>query len=160
LRINNITPIKMKQILSLSGLFVFMLVANSCKDNNETVKPTEKDKILINYPWRMSTVTDLSGNVIATNKLNDQTQAIGKYMDIQFLQNNVTKALDRSSSQVINGGTWYLKDESKTLDINVVGFVGQFGVEELTNSKLRLKSKMPVSGVEQETIMVFDPVVK
>jgi hypothetical protein len=150
----------MKQLTSFAFAFVVILLAVSCKDTTETTKPTEKDKILVNYPWRMSNVTDLSGASIPTNQLNTQTQAIGKYMDIQFLQNNVTKALDRGSSQVINGGTWYLKDESKTLDIDIVGFAGKFVVEELTNSKLRLRSKMPVNGVEVETIMVFDPVIK
>jgi hypothetical protein len=146
--------------LSAALLAVFFLFSCKGKDTDETVKPTDKDKILVNYPWRMSAVTDLSGNAIPVNQLNEQTKAIGSYMDIQFLQNNVTKALDRKSAQVINGGTWYLKDASKTLDINVIGFAGQFGVEELTNSKLRLKSTMPVSGVDQETIMVFDPVIK
>ena len=157
---NITTKFKMKQLLNVSSLLVFVLLFISCKDKNETPKPTEKDKILVNYPWRMSAVTDLSGNTIPTNKLNTQTQQIGKDMDIQFLANNVTKALDRGSSQVVNGGTWYLKDDSKTLDINIVGFAGQFGVEELTNSKMRLKSKMPISGVEQETLMVFEPVIK
>lgn len=150
----------MRQLFNLSSLLVLVLLSVSCKDKNETPMATEKDKILINYPWRMSAVTDVSGTVIPANKLNGQTQSIGKDMDIQFLKNNVTKALDRGSSQVINGGTWYLIDEAKTLDINIIGFAGQFGVVELTNSKLRLKSKMPVSGVEQETIMVFEPVIK
>jgi hypothetical protein len=130
------------------------------KDNNENPPLTEKDKILINYPWRMSTVTDLSNKDIPLNQLNAQTQAIKEVMDIQFLQNNVTKAIDQGSKQVINGGTWYLINENSVLDIKISGFSGEFGVEELTNSKLRLKSKMPVNGVEQETIMVFEPVIK
>jgi hypothetical protein len=152
----------MNRIFNLCAVVVALFFMISCggKDTEETPKPTEKDKILINYPWRMSSVTDLSGVTIATNKLNTQTQSIGKDMDIQFLANNVTKAFDRGSSQVLNGGTWYLKEESKILDINIAGFAGQFGVEELSNSKMRLKSKMPVSGVEQETIMVFEPVIK
>ncbi|NIJ54943.1 hypothetical protein [Dyadobacter arcticus] len=152
----------MKRLLLFTPLF-FAIVLSGCdkdKDKNETPTLTEKDKILINYPWRMSTVTDLAGKDIPLNQLNMQTQAIKEVMDIQFLQNNVTKAIDQNSKQVINGGTWYLTNENKTLDIKISGFSGEFGVEELTNSKLRLKSKMPVSGVEQETIMVFAPVIK
>jgi hypothetical protein len=152
----------MKRLLLLFPLF-FLLLLSGCdknKDNNETPALTEKDKILINYPWRMSSVTDLSGKDIPVNQLNTQTRAIKDVMDIQFLQNNVTKAIDQNSKQVINGGTWYLINGNATLDIKISGFSGEFGVEELTNSKMRLKSKMPVNGVEQETIMVFQPVIK
>lgn len=152
----------MRRSFRLLPLFAVLLSLAACKDkdNNVTPGPTEKDKILINYPWRMATVTDLSGADIPIKQLNTQTQSIKEVMDIQFLANNVTKAIDQKSSQVINGGTWYLMNESKTLDIKISGFSGEFGVEELSNSKLRLKSKMPVNGVEQETIMVFSPVIK
>ena len=152
----------MRRILLFVPLFL-VLFLTSCdkdKDNVENPQLTEKDKILINYPWRMATVTDLNGKDIPSQQLNLQTQAIKEVMDIQFLQNNVTKAIDQNSKQVINGGTWYLINDNKTLDIKISGFSGEFGVEELSNSKLRLKSKMPVSGVEQETIMVFQPVIK
>jgi hypothetical protein len=150
----------MTHLRKLMPFLLLVLLLVSCKDKTETPKAAEKGKILIDYPWRMSVVTDLNGVVISNNKLTVQTQAIGNDMDIQFLQNNVTKALDRNSSQVVNGGTWYLKDEAKTLDINIIGFAGQFTVVELTSNKMRLQSKMPVGGVEQETIMVFAPVVR
>ena len=151
----------MKKLLLLNCFFVvlFLSACDKDKDKNETPQPTEKDKILVNYPWRMSTVTDLTGKDIPMNQLNVQTQAIKSVMDIQFRQNNTTVAIDQRSKQVINGGTWYLIEENKILDIDISGFKGQFGVEELTNSKMRLKSTMPVSGKDQETIMVFEPVI-
>jgi len=152
----------MRRLLLFTPLLLTMFLLGCGKDNekNETPELTEKDKILINYPWRMATVTDLAGKDISFNQLNTQTRAIKEVMDIQFLQNNVTKAIDQGSKQVINGGTWYLINENKTLDIKISGFSGEFGIEELTNSKLRLKSLMPVNGVDQETIMVFEPVIK
>lgn len=107
----------------------------------------------------MLTVTDLSGKAIPESQLATDTKYILK-MDIQFQQNATVKALDQNSSQVLNGGTWYLINEEKALDIKIVGFSGEFGLEELTNSKMRLKSKMPINGVEQEAIMVFQPVIK
>ncbi|MHA4741449.1 hypothetical protein [Dyadobacter sp. MSC1_007] len=151
----------MKRLLLFAPVLFLTLSLLSCgdKDKEETPQPTAKDKILINYPWRMSTVTDLSGKDIPANQLNALTQGI-KSMDIQFQQNSVVKAIDQQSSQVINGGTWYLLDDSKTLDIKISGFSGVFGLEELSNSKMRLKSTMPVGGKDQETIMVFQPVVK
>jgi hypothetical protein len=152
----------MNRLTNLVAVFVILFTLVSCgsKDNNETPKPTEKSKILVNYPWRMSEVTDLNGKVIPLSLLNEQTKGIADYMDIQFLANNVTKALEQKNSQVINGGTWYLIDNDATLDIAVSGFSGKFGVVELTNSKLRLKSTMPVDKVDTETIMVFNPVIK
>lgn len=152
----------MRRLLLFTPLLLTIFLLACSKDNEKIETPdlTEKDKILINYPWRMSTVTDLAGKDISLNQLNTQTRAIKEIMDIQFLQNNVTKAIDQGSKQVINGGTWYLINDNKTLDIKISGFSGEFGVEELTNSKLRLKSIMPVNGVDQETIMVFEPVIK
>lgn len=81
-------------------------------------------------------------------------------MNIEFVAGNKVYARGIADPQVINGGTWYLIEDSKILDIDIVSFKGKFGVEELSNSKMRLKSTMPVSGVDQETIMVFEPVVK
>ncbi|MBO9616351.1 MAG: hypothetical protein J7619_26910 [Dyadobacter sp.] len=151
----------MKRLLLFVPVLFFSLLMISCggKDNNETPEPTAKSKILVNYPWRMSSVTDLSGKDIPKTQLSGDTKFILE-MDIQFQQNATVRALDQNSSQVINGGTWYLINEEKALDIKIVGFSGEFGLEELTNSKMRLKSKMPVNGVEQEAIMVFQPVIK
>ena len=151
----------MKRLLLFVPVLFFSLLVISCKDkdNEETPEPTAKSKILVNYPWRMSAVTDLSGKDISENQLGVDTKFI-KQMDIQFQQNATVKALDQNSSQVINGGTWYLINEEKALDIKIVGFSGEFGLEELTSSKMRLKSKMPINGVEQEAIMVFQPVIK
>ena len=81
-------------------------------------------------------------------------------MQIQFVTGNKVFARGVNDQQVINGGTWYLIEDNKIVDIDITGFKGQFGVEELTNSTMKLKSTMPVSGVDQETIMVFSPVIK
>jgi len=151
----------MKRLLLFVPVLFLSLLVISCddKDKNENPEPTAKNKILVNYPWRMSSVTDLSGKEISENQLNVDTKYI-KQMDIKFQENARVNALDQKSSQVINGGTWSLINEEKTLDIKIIGFSGEFGLEELANSKMRLKSKMPVNGVEQEAIMVFQPVIK
>jgi hypothetical protein len=150
----------MNRLINLVAVFAILFLLGSCgKDSDDPAKPTEKSKILVNYPWLMSSVTDLKGVTIPSNQLNLETRSISE-MEIQFLQNNVVKAKDKNSQQVSNGGTWTLKEDTNILDIKITGFSGTFGVEEISNSKLRLKSKMPVNGVEVETIMVFDPVIK
>jgi len=151
----------MKRLLLFVPVLFFSLLVISCKDkdNNETPEPTAKSKILVNYPWRMSSVRDLSGKSISDNQLDSETMGIKK-MDIQFQQNATVRAFDQGTSQVVNGGTWSLINDGKTLDIKIIGFSGEFGLEELTNTTMKLKSKMPIGGVEQEAIMVFQPVIK
>jgi hypothetical protein len=151
----------MKRIFTLIPVLVVLFLASSCKDKDKegTPQPTEKDKILVNYPWNLTGVTDLSGKAISANQLNETTRFLS-LMNFEFQTGNKVVARGTGDSQVINGGTWYLVDDARTLDIKVTGFSGLFGLQELTNSRMKLKSTMPVNGVDQETIMVFAPVIK
>ena len=160
-KFNHITLHNMKRIFKLIPLFTILFFIASCKDkdNNGTTLPTEKDKILVNYPWSLTAVTDLSGKTIASSQLNETTRLL-PLLNFEFQAGNKVFARGIGDSQVVNGGTWYLIQDGKVIDINVSGFKGEFGLEELSNTKMRLKSKMPVGGVEQETIMVFAPVIK
>jgi hypothetical protein len=151
----------MKRIFSLIPALVILFFVSSCgdKDNNGTAQPTEKDKILVNYPWALKEVTDMSGKAIPSGQW-DATAKLLPSMNFEFQSGNKVIARGVGDGQAVNGGTWYIIQEGKVLDINISGFKGEFGLQELTNSKMRLTRKMPVAGVEQETIMVFDPVIK
>ena len=81
-------------------------------------------------------------------------------IDIQFFDNNVTKAIDPYSKQVVNGGTWYLIDNNQVLDIEVSQFKGKFNIKELSRSKMTLANTVPVNGITQEAHLVFEPVIK
>lgn len=140
-------------------ILLISLISCGDKDKKGTPEPTTTDKILVNYPWKMTKVTNLDGQDIAKEKLDLQTRFIYE-MQIQFVTGNKVYARGINDQQVINGGTWYLAEDNKAIDIDISGFEGQFGLEELINSRMKLKSTMPVSGVEQETIMVFEPVIK
>jgi len=149
---------KLVNLYILAGFL--MLTAISCdKDKKVDPQETDKGKVLVNSPWRLTSVTDVSGKAIPQNQLNLQTQAIYLF-DIQFFDNNVTKALDRTSKQVINGGTWYLIEDDKVLDIEVSQFKGKFVIKELSRSKMSLGNTVPVNGVNQEAYLVFEPVVQ
>lgn len=153
----------MKRILAFIPVMVLMILISSCgsKDNNVTPEPalTGKDKILVNYPWKVISITDLSGKEIAKNKWDATAQALPN-MNFEFQTGNKVFARGIGDFQVVNGGTWYLTKENTVLDINITGFKGEFGVQELTNSKMKLTRKMPIDGTDQETVMVFEPVVK
>lgn len=145
--------------LYILGLLLMVFTVACDKDTKTDPQETDKGKVLITNPWRLVNVTDASGKSIPTNQLNFETQAIYLF-DIQFFDNNVTKALDRTSKQVVNGGTWYLIENNQILDIEVSQFKGKFPIKELSRSKLTLGNTVPVNGVNQEARLVFEPVVK
>ncbi len=148
----------MKLYINALLLVAVLFIAGCSKDNSGTPSLTEKDKILVQYPWKLVNVTDLNGKAIPTNQLNAQTQYI-PLLDIEFVVGNKVYAKD-AALQVQNGGTWYLKENNQFLEVDVVGFKGNFGVNELSNARMKLKSTMPIAGVDQETLMVFQPVIK
>ncbi len=137
--------------------FILVVLLAACKGNDTTtVTPATKTELLIGNNWKMNRITDLSGTQISDSKLAIQTIAIYG-MDIQFTNTNITRAYDRVSKQVLNSGTWKLIDNEQTVDINITGFVGQFGLSDLSKTKMSLKTKVPVSGVSQDAIMEFVP---
>jgi len=153
----------MKKVKSLLLAAAVLLIVSSC--DRKTADPEDpnnlatKEKVLITNPWRLVNVTDASGKAIPQNQLGLETLAI-YFFDIQFFDNNVTKALDRTSRQVVNGGTWYLLENKSVLDIEINQFKGQFGIKELTRAKLSLSNQIPVNGVSQQANLVFEPVVR
>lgn len=153
----------MKNVKSLLLAAAFLLFVTACDkettDPKDDDNPSTKDKVLITNPWRMVNVTDEAGKTIPKNQLGLETQVI-YLLDIQFFDNNVAKAIDPFSKQVVNGGTWYLKENEQILDIEVISFKGQFGIKELSRAKMTLNNQIPVNGVNQSANLVFEPVVK
>ncbi len=142
-------------------MFVVLLAASCDKDKPGPQEPenSTKSKILITNPWRLTDVTDPAGVKIPVNQLGGQTLIIYSF-DIQFFDNNITKALDQKSRQVVNGGTWYLKENDQVLDIEITQFKGNFGVKELSRNKMSLNTQVPVNGVDSPAVLVFSPVVQ
>lgn len=150
----------MTRLRNLLTLLFVALFAFSCQDKENPGPGTQvKSEILIRNAWRLVDVTDAGGRSIPQNQLSFETTAIYLF-DIQFFDNNVTKAIDRVSKQVVNGGTWYLIEEEQKLDIEVSQFKGKFGLKELTSSKMILNNTVPVSGVSTEANLVFEAVIQ
>jgi hypothetical protein len=148
----------MNRILSFIFPLVLVVVLAACNGKTTTPEPDNaKDKVLVSYPWRLIDVTDVNNKAIPQNQLALETQAIYLF-DIQFFDNNVTKAFDRVSRQVINGGTWYLRENDEVLDIEVSQFKGKFKVVGLNRTRMTLMNKIPVGGQQQDAYLVFEPV--
>jgi len=136
-------------------LLTLLLLAGlvSCRD---TSVEADREVLLVAMPWKLNRVTDAQGQAIPLSRLNVQTQALFG-MDFQFRENNITRATDRLTRQVLNGGTWFLRDNNTALDIEVSLFKGRFPLVDLNRSKLVLQNKMPINGVESDTNLEFVP---
>ncbi len=124
----------MKNILFLFvALFIF-----ACKKDETTV--TEPTKIISANFWKLDRFADTDGKTLSQNQLNSQAQALFG-LDYEFRDDNVTRAKDRVTKQILNAGTWYLLDANQTLDIDILGFKGKFKVVEISKSKLVLQAE-------------------
>lgn len=124
----------MKNILFIA----IMLFAFSCKkDETVTAEPT---KIISANFWKLDRFADLDGKTLTQNQLNSQAQALFG-LDYEFRDDNVTRAKDRITKQILNAGTWYLIESNQKLDIDILGFKGQFKVVELSKTKMVLQAE-------------------
>jgi hypothetical protein len=126
----------MKKILLVLTLVSFIL---ACKDKKE--EPVNASaKILTANFWKLDRFTDPSGKTLSQNEVGSQAQAIFSF-DFEFREDNVTRGRDRVSKQIVNAGSWYLKNDDKILDIQITGFGGEFKILQLSNTKLILQAE-------------------
>ena len=78
-------------------------------------------------------------------------------LNMQFRSDNTVRAIDRTSKQIINGGTWKLANDSKSMDIDVTGFKGNFPIVELSRTRLILRQRAPVDGKDTDINLEFAP---
>jgi hypothetical protein len=123
----------MKNILFIA----ILLFAFSCKKDETVVEPA---KIISANFWKLDRFADLDGKTLTQNQLNSQAQALFG-LDYEFRDDNITRAKDRITKQILNAGTWYLIENNQKLDIDILGFKGQFKVVELSKTKLVLQAE-------------------
>jgi hypothetical protein len=150
----------MKKI-TLVFIALLSLVIACKKDGNST--PSTPVELMTGNGWKVDRFATLDGTTITSNKLN-ATTALILTLDFAFLSPDskgvgVVRATDKISKQVVNAGTWAFIENNTKVDIKVVGFTGAFSVVELSKTKLVLRNKVPVSGVETDTNMEFSPVL-
>ena len=145
---------------SIILIFLIVFVLGCKKNDPDEDQTAQRASILVSKPWRLTSITDVSGKAIPENQLNQETKFIYE-VDIQFTADNKVKAIETSGSgQVVNGGTWYLVKENSALAIEVIVIKGEYDIVELTNAKMSLRMKVPVNGVDTDANMVFAPVIK
>ncbi len=139
-------------------LLFIVLVASlvSCKKEDETQTTATRSELLVANDWRLTRITDTGGSVIALNRLGVGALALN-FADIQFTDKNIARAIDRSTKQIINGGTWYLVQNNAALDVNVNGFTGIFPIIELTRTKLIIRQNTTVDGQKADVNLEFAP---
>jgi hypothetical protein len=90
--------------------------------------------------WKLDRFSDLDNKTLTQNQLNPQ--AIGMFsLDIEFRENNVTRARERITKQIVNTGTWFLVDNNKVMDIDAIGIKDKFEVILIEKNKLILRAK-------------------
>ena len=150
-----ITP-RFPQKQRLILFFLLFLCFVSCKKDEATQTIAARGELLVANDWRLARITNPAGNAIAVNRLGVSALAL-TFADIQFTDRNIARAIDRSTKQIINGGTWYLVQNNAALDINVTGFAGIFPVIDLTRTKLIIQQNTTVDGTKTDVYLEFAP---
>ena len=149
-------------MISLRFLLAFLLLTSlliGCKkDGGITPAPTNSSQteLLVANNWQTTRVSTPDGQTINPNRLNLTTQSLFS-LDMQFRANGTVRAIDRTSKQIINGGTWTLATDSKSIDVDVVDFKNNFPLVELSRAKLILRQRAPVDGKYADINLEFDP---
>ena len=131
------------KILSIFLLFTFILFG--CKSSDTPTAVQMPAEILSNNLWKIDRFANKSDNkTLTTADLGAQPFAL-LVLDFSFKSNNVVRAIDHSSGQIQNSGTWYLKNNDTTMDFDVTFFKGTYDVVQLTKAKMIIRIQQPSS---------------
>lgn len=123
----------MKNILIIS----ILLFTFSCKKATVTPEPA---KIITANFWKLDRYTDANSKALNVNELN--SQALGIFdLEFEFIADNRVRGRDTKSKQILNAGTWYLVDNDKAMNIDIIGFAGNFKVVSLSKTKMILQAE-------------------
>lgn len=132
----------------------------SCKNDDGTdpnPTATSQTELLVSTNWRTVRVSATDGQEINKSRLNLSTQVLYD-LNMQFRNNGTVRALDpKQSNSVVNQGTWVLATDSKSIDVDVQGFKGNFPIVQLTKNKLILRQRAPVDGKDADINLEFEP---
>ncbi|MCY7359456.1 MAG: hypothetical protein LH609_18775 [Rudanella sp.] len=143
-------------------LFLVIGLSVQCKRNvapdpSAPVTAATQTELLVANIWKIDRVTDTAGKSIGTSQLGIETAALF-FLDMQFTNSNIVRAIDRTTRQIRNAGDWMLVNENKAIDVKVTGFKGVFKLVDLTRNSLILQQdQVQVNGIKQAANLVFVP---
>lgn len=143
--------------------FIFILLAGiflvSCKDPEIDSENKSKEELLTANAWQLEKFTDPNGKTISDGALNSTAKLL-YFMIFEFKSNLEVRGIDKTSKGIINRGTWsYRTDGSEIIDIDIVGFSGEFEIINISKKTLTLEAKTGdnLTGVGPEIYLVFSP---
>ena len=143
-------------------LFFVIGLITQCKrtttpDPTAPVTAATQTELLVANTWKIDRVTDIDGKAIGQSQLGLETVALF-FLDMQFTNTNIVRAIDRTTKQIRNAGDWALVNENKAIDVKVTGFKGVFKLVELTKKSLILQQdQVQVNGIKQVANLIFVP---
>lgn len=143
-------------------LFFVIGLITQCKrtttpDPTAPVTAATQTELLVANIWKIDRVTDIDGKAIGQSQLGLETVALF-FLDMQFTNTNIVRAIDRTTKQIRNAGDWALVNENKAIDVKVTGFKGVFKLVELTKKSLILQQdQVQVNGIKQVANLIFVP---
>ncbi len=127
-----------KNMKFLSFIVVSFLFIWSCKSNDTTTP--ESEGIISANQWKLDRFSDTNNKTLSTNQLNSSAIYIFA-LDFEFRADNVVRARERITKQIVNGGSWKFTADKTAINIDIPGLKGQFKVKELSRNKLILQAE-------------------
>ncbi|MCK8493745.1 MULTISPECIES: hypothetical protein [Spirosoma] len=148
----------MKHVRIFVLLLPLLAFLFNCKKDNSSPEPTaaSQTELLVANKWLLDRVSNTNDQTISVGQMGTNTLVLFE-LDMQFRSDGTVRAINRLTSQIPNGGTWKLAPDFKSMDVDVNGFKGNFPIVELTRTKLTLRQRAPVSGVESDINLEFKP---
>lgn len=135
---------------------LFAVILSACADPNIGSENKTTAQLLVAHGWQLDKYTDTQGVTISDGILNSDAKMLYG-LAFEFKANSEVRGIDKITKGVINRGQWGLEDDEKTLDINIVGFEGDFELVQIKNTSMILKAKDENQkiGVGPEVHLVF-----
>lgn len=135
---------------------LFAVILTACEDPNIGSENKTTAELLVAHGWQLDKFTDTQGVTISDGQLNSSARMLyGLAFD--FKANREVRGIDKITKSVVNRGEWTIESDEKTLDIDIVGFEGDFEVVKINNTSMTLKAKTEnhLIGVGPQVHLVF-----
>lgn len=146
----------MKHIRIFLLVMVLASSLTACKDDSSAITAQSQTNLLVANKWLLTRVATTSDQTISQSQLNLATLLLYE-LNMEFKANNTVRAINTKTQQIVNGGTWTLAPDNRSMDVVVTGFTGNFPIIELSRTKLTLRQRAPIGGKDTDINLEFVP---